>query len=363
MMATISPCELSLAVELLDFAPLTKVFLVNSGSEANDLALRLARAYTKKTKTIAVERGYHGTTSLTISVSPYKLRKFKQGSSTPQPDWLSIIGCPSTPVAAAESLQMLRHEASKDEHGLCAFICESGMSVAGVVLPPDGFMREAYGVVHSHGGLCIADEVQVGLGRMGTHFWGFEQQGVVPDIVTIGKPLGNGFPVAAVVTTPEISRAFDDEGVEYFSTFGGNTVSCSAALAVLRAIKEDSLQNHAREVGEVLKEELRRARRETPHIGAVRGSGLFVGVEIVGTTSTGGPPSLAPHIASQLVARLLLDHNMLTTLDGPGEGVLVIKPPMCFTEDNARTLVRAITQVLTAIDADGGGGQYQSIPT
>ncbi|KAF4683911.1 hypothetical protein FOZ63_024736, partial [Perkinsus olseni] len=113
---------------------------------------------------------------------------------------------------------------------------------------------------------------------------------------------------------------------------------CAAALAVLRAIKEDSLQKHAREVGEVLKEELRRASRETPHIGAVRGSGLFVGVEIVGTSSTEGPPSLAPHIASQLVARLLLDHNMLTTLDGPGEGVLVIKPPMCFTEDNARTL-------------------------
>ncbi|KAF4694247.1 hypothetical protein FOZ60_008728 [Perkinsus olseni] len=369
MMATISPCKLSLAVELLDFgtntrylhpvrqqlakellstfpAPLTKVFLVNSGSEANDLALRLARAYTKKTKTIAVERGYHGTTSLTISVSPYKLRKFKQGSSTPQPDWLSIIGCPSTPVAAAESLQMLRQEASKDEHGLCAFICESGMSVAGVVLPPDGFMREAYGVVHSHGGLCIADEVQVGLGRMGTHFWGFEQQGVVPDIATIGKPLGNGFPC-----------------VEYFSTFGGNTVSCAAALAVLRAIKEDSLQDHARDVGEVLKEELRRARRETPHIGAVRGSGLFVGVEIVETTSTERPPSLAPHIASQLVARLLLDHNMLTTLDGPGEGVLVIKPSMCFSEDNARTLVCGITQVLTAIDAEGGGRQYQSIPT
>ncbi|KAF4707300.1 hypothetical protein FOZ62_031353 [Perkinsus olseni] len=372
MTATIStntrylhPVRQQLAKELLSTlpAPLTKVFLVNSGSEANDLALRLARAYTKKTKTIAVERGYHGTTSLTISVSPYKLRKFKQGSSTPQPDWLSIIGCPSTPVAAAESLQMLRQEASKDEHGLCAFICESGMSVAGVVLPPDGFMREAYGVVHSHGGLCIADEVQVGLGRMGTHFWGFEQQGVVPDIVTIGKPLGNGFPVAAVVTTPDISRAFDDEGVEYFSTFGGNTVSCSAALAVLRAIKEDSLQDHARDVGEVLKEELRRARRETPHIGAVRGSGLFVGVEIVGKTSTERPPSLAPHVASQLVARLLLDHDMLTTLDGPGEGVLVIKPPMCFTEDNARTLVRAITQVLNQIDAVCGGSTYQSIPT
>lgn len=164
---------------------------------------------------------------------------------------------------------------------------------------------------------------------MGTHFWGFEQQGVVPDIVTIGKPLGNGFPVAAVVTTANISAAFDDEGVEYFSTFGGNTVrweidiaypcgqslsrSCAAALAVLRAIDEDNLQGHARYVGEVLKGELRRAARECPHIGEVRGSGLFVGVEIVEGSSTENPAPLSSRIASQLVARLLLDHSMLTS--------------------------------------------------
>ncbi|EER09620.1 ornithine aminotransferase, putative [Perkinsus marinus ATCC 50983] len=355
MIATIStntrylhPVRQELAQELLKKfpAPLNKVFLVNSGSEANDLALRLARAYTKNARVVAVERGYHGTTSLTISVSAYKLRKFKQGSSTPQPDWVSIIPCPSKPKAAAESLLMLEQEARRDDQGLCAFICESGMSVAGVVLPPDGYMREAYETVRKHGGVCIADEVQVGLGRMGTHFWGFEQQGVVPDIVTIGKPLGNGFPVAAVVTTANISAAFDDEGVEYFSTFGGNTVSCAAALAVLRAIDEDNLQGHARYVGEVLKGELRRAARECPHIGEVRGSGLFVGVEIVEGSSTENPAPLSSRIASQLVARLLLDHSMLTTLDGPGDGVLVIKPPMCFTEENARELVHAVVDVI-----------------
>ncbi|KAF4678181.1 hypothetical protein FOL47_003243 [Perkinsus chesapeaki] len=334
------PVRQELASELLSTFPsqLNKLFLVNSGSEANDLALRLARAYTKKNRVVAVERGYHGTTALTISVSPYKLRKFKPDASTSVPDWLSIIPCPSDAAAATRSLEVLRTEAGRDTEGICAFICESGMSVAGVVLPPEGFMSAACEIVRGHGGVYIADEVQVGLGRMGTHFWGFEQQGVLPDIVTVGKPLGNGFPVAAVITTTAISEAFDNEGVEYFSTFGGNTVSCAAALSVLRVIKEDNLQGHALRVGKVLIDELHKAAVESAHIGDIRGSGLFIGVEIV---------DLCPE----------------TALDGPGDGVLVIKPPMCFTEDNARELVRALTQVLNKIDANSNDDTYQSIPT
>ena len=209
------------------------------------------------------------------------------------------------------------------------------------MLPP-GYLAEAYRHVRAAGGVCIADEVQVGFGRLGTRFWGFETQGVVPDIVMMGKPIGNGFPLAAVVTTPEIAAAFDN-GMEYFNTFGGNPVACAVGLAVLDVLRDERLQ------------EQRAARRRSPAlrargpawsrhalVGDVRGSGLFLGVELVRTATTLEP---ATEEASYVVNRLR-DRGILSGVDGPYENVLKLRPPLVFGETDADRFVSTLDDVL-----------------
>jgi 4-aminobutyrate aminotransferase-like enzyme len=194
------------------------------------------------------------------------------------------------------------------------------------------------------GGVCIADEVQTAYGRMGTHFWGFETQNVVPDIVVLGKPIGNGHPIGAVVTTPEIAESFNN-GMEFFSTFGGNTVSCAVGLAVLNVVLENHLQEHALHVGEQMLKGLVQLMEQYPIIGDVRGSGLFLGVELVRTRTTLEP---ATEEAS-FVANRMRDLGILLGTDGPFNNVIKIRPPMPFSESDADMLVTTLDRVLSEL--------------
>jgi 4-aminobutyrate aminotransferase-like enzyme len=209
---------------------------------------------------------------------------------------------------------------------------------------PAGYLAEVYRHVRAAGGVCIADEVQTGHGRLGTHFWAFEAHGVVPDIVVMGKPLGNGHPLAAVVTTRAIADAFDN-GMEYFSTFGGNDVSCAAGLAVLDVLRDEGLQAHALAVGERLLAGLRPLGERFPLVGDVRGSGLFLGVELVRDRTTREP---AGDEASS-VANRLRDLGILLGTDGPFHNVVKIRPPMPFDHDDADRLVACFERALTEL--------------
>jgi 4-aminobutyrate aminotransferase-like enzyme len=225
--------------------------------------------------------------------------------------------------------------------GIAGFICESLMGCGGQLVFPEGFMQAAFGHVRTAGGICIADEVQTGFGRVGSHFWGFETQGVVPDIVTVGKPAGNGHPLAAVITTPEIAARFAN-GMEYFNTFGGNAVSCEIGLAVLDVIEQEQLQQNAWDVGHYLIERLRVLMPANPVIGDVRGLGLYIGVELVLDPVTQEPGGdLASYIANRM-----RDHRVLISTDGPFHNVLKIKPPIVFSRANADHLVDTLVLVL-----------------
>ena len=224
---------------------------------------------------------------------------------------------------------------------LSAFISESMISSGGLVIPPENYLATAYEHVRKAGGVCIADEVVVGFGRVGSHFWGFETQAVVPDIVTLGKPMGNGHPIAAVVTTPEIATSFNT-GMEYFNTYGGNPVSCSAALAVLDVLHEEKLQENAAVVGKFLIARLKSFQEEFPIIGDVRGSGFFIGVELVKNRDSLEP---APEHASYVTERMK-EQGILISTDGIRHNVLKIRPPMVFTQRNAELLVSTMNDVL-----------------
>lgn len=216
------------------------------------------------------------------------------------------------------------------------------MSSAGVIEFPQGYLREAFRHVRRAGAICIADEVQVGFGRLGTHFWGFETQGVVPDIVTIGKPIGNGHPLAAVVTTPEVAASFKT-GMEYFNTFGGNPVSCAVGLAVLDVLEEERLQPNAFEVGRLLRTGLERLKERHRLLGDVRGSGLFLGVELVLDRLTLEPAAAE----AAYVAERMKDKRILISTEGPRHNVLKIRPPMVITKADADRLIEVLDQVLS----------------
>jgi 4-aminobutyrate aminotransferase-like enzyme len=222
-----------------------------------------------------------------------------------------------------------------------AFLCESILSCGGQVMLPTGYLAEAYRHVRAAGGLCIADEVQVGLGRVGTHWWGFELQGVVPDIVTMGKPLGNGHPLGAVVTTADVAARFAN-GMEYFNTFGGNPVSCIIGREVLDIVRREGLRERAVETGEYLTAGLRELGRHHDLVGDVRGTGLFIGVELVTDRERRTPAGWQ----AGYVANRMREGGVLMSTDGPDHNVLKIKPPMCFNEADAAFLVETMDRVL-----------------
>ncbi|XP_028846907.1 ethanolamine-phosphate phospho-lyase [Denticeps clupeoides] len=337
---------------------LSVCYFVNSGSEANDLALRLARQYTGHKDIITLENAYHGHISSLIEISPYK---FHQLTDTEQSPHVHVALSPDTyrgkyredhpdPAAAyADNVREIIEKVDDKGNKIAAFIAESLQSCGGQVIPPPGYFQKVAEHVRNAGGVFIADEVQVGFGRVGTHFWAFQLQGedFVPDIVTMGKPIGNGHPMSCVITTKEIAEAFMSSGMDYFNTFGGNPVSCAIGQAVLDVIKKENLQANALAVGSYLSHLLEEQKEKHPLVGDVRGRGLFVGVELVRDRVKRTPATAE----AQDVIYKLKEERILLSADGPHRNVLKFKPPMCFSRQDADLAVQKIDQILTEIEA------------
>ena len=335
-------------------APLSVCWFVNSGSEANELALRLARAHTRQRDMIVLEAAYHGNSTTLIDISPYK---HAGPGGNGAPDWVHTVPIPdvfrgefkATDPRAGEKYAAHVERAvarfATGSRGLAGYIAESLPSVGGQIVFPAGYLAAVYRHVRAAGGVCIADEVQTGYGRIGTHFWGFEQQGVVPDVVVLGKPMGNGYPIGAVITTPEIAASFDN-GMEFFSTFGGSTVSAAVGLAVLGAVQDEQLQSHGRTVGGRMLDGLRSFVGKRRLVGDVRGSGLFLGVELVRDRATLEPAA----DEASYVSNRMREEGILLGTDGPHHNVVKIRPPMPFSNDDADELVATLDRILTELD-------------
>jgi 4-aminobutyrate aminotransferase-like enzyme/Ser/Thr protein kinase RdoA (MazF antagonist) len=314
-------------------SPLSVCFFVNSGSEANDLALRLARAHIRSNRTIVMDSAYHGNLTSLIEISPYK---FDGPGGSGAPSHVRKVRL-ADPYRGGFALTDVRDVVD----GPATLILESIVSCGGQVVLPEGYLDAAYRAVRAAGGICIADEVQVGFGRAGTHFWAFETQGVVPDIVTMGKSIGNGHPIGAVVTTLEIAASFDN-GMEYFNTFGGNAVSCAVGTAVLDVIEAQQLQPHALRVGNGLRTKLEALQSRHPLIGNIRGLGFFIGIELVRDRERQTP---APEETAYVVERMR-HRGILLSIDGPFHNVIKFKPPMVFSEIDGDRLISSLDVVL-----------------
>ena len=325
-------------------------YFVNSASEANELALRLARAYTGQKDMIVLEAAYHGNTTSLIDISPYK-HNGPGGSGAP--DWVQAVPIPDVFRGAykandaqvgakyAAHVQRVIESLRAQGRGIAGYIAESLPSVGGQIIFPDGYLQDVYRYVREAGGVCIADEVQTGFGRVGTHLWGYELQKVTPDIVVLGKPIGNGHPLAAVVTRRDIAEAFDN-GMEYFNTFGGNPVSCAVGLAVLDALEEDGLQENALRVGKQLLAGLKSFVGKYGMVADARGAGLFLGLELVRDMTTLEPAAAE----ASFIANRMRDHGILLGTDGPDHNVVKIRPPMPFNASDAEFLLERLEIVL-----------------
>ena len=329
--------------------PLDTCFLVCSGSEANELALRIACTVSGQKDMIVLEEAYHGNTKANIDISPYKHNG--PGGSGP-PNWVHEITMPylyrgmhRDPETAgklyADEVEIICKKLSEKGKKPAAFISESILGCGGHVPLPDGFLKQSYKHVRQHDGFCIADEVQTGFGRTGKHFWSFELHGVVPDIVTLGKPIGNGYPLGAVITTKKIAQSFAN-GMEYFNTFGGSHIACSVGMAVLDIMESEDLRRNALKTGNWLKEQLEVLKKDFPLIGDVRGEGYFLGVELILDPESREP---APLQADYVVERMKSRKILLST-EGPGHNVLKFKPPMVFNLNNAQHLLSGLKHVL-----------------
>lgn len=323
---------------------LNKVFFVNSGSAASDLAIRLATNHTQKQKVMALEHGYHGNTRIGIDISHYKY-DHKGGSgqqeyiiATPMPKAFGS-GFKDDGKAGNHFAQQTNNQIDSELNQIAAFIAEPIVGCGGQVPLAKGYLEHVYKNIRKQGGVCISDEVQVGFGRLGDYFWGYEMYDVVPDMVILGKPMANGHPIGAVVTTTEIAESFAN-GLEFFSSFGGNPVSCAIGNAVLDVIAEEDLQQHAKNVGDYLIGLLKDLQKEYQELADIRGSGLFLGVEIL---HVDGKPNTA--LAAK-IKNELREQFILVSTDGPYDNVLKIKPPLSFTISDAGILVNAIQGIL-----------------
>ncbi len=331
---------------------LTTCFFVNSGSEANELAIRIAKTVTGRSDMLVVEGAYHGHTEAMINISPYKFMG-RGGKGRPEP-WVHVVPLADGYRGTYQGQGKETGRAYGDEvdkiiqkigHPIAGFITESLLSCGGQVIPPENYFKTAFAHVRKAGGLCITDEVQTGFGRVGSHFWAFELQEVVPDIVVMGKPIGNGHPMSAVVTRREIAEKFAN-GMEFFATFGGNPVSCAIGSAVLDVIEEEGLQAHAGKVGHHLLQGLSALKPVHPLVGNVRGIGLFIGIELVLDHQKLTP---ATKEAADMVNRLKTAGILLGT-DGPFSNVIKIKPPMVMTLEDADMFLRVLDDELTDME-------------
>ncbi|QPF90764.1 aspartate aminotransferase family protein [Bradyrhizobium commune] len=332
---------------LATFPPeIDHVVLTCTGSEANDLALRIAKVATGRAGFIVTETAYHGNTTAVTDVSP------SSRPGQPLPPHVRVVPVPEmfrNPVgdpgkSFADSVAAAIDDLEQTGVGFAGLLVDTIFSSDGVYADPAGFLAPTVKLVHERQGLFIADEVQPGFGRTGAAMWGFARHGVVPDIVTMGKPMGNGFPMGGVAMRAPLLDRFAEE-VKYFNTFGGNPVAAAAGLAVLDVIEEEGLMQNAREVGRHLLDGLRDIGNRHIEIGDVRGAGLFIGLELVRDRETKEP---APELASQLINRLR-QRGILIGAAGPFGSTLKIRPPLCFGKDHADIFIAACDEELRAI--------------
>lgn len=338
---------------------ITTCLFVNSGSEANDLALRMARTHTGRYDVIVLQNAYHGHVVSCIEMSPYK---FNLPGGDGKKEYVHVLEIPDTYRGKyrdcdysddelrelyLEELKNLVNSAKSAGREIAAFFVESVQSCGGQIVYPHHWMRDAFAYCREEGIVSIADEVQTGFGRAGTHFWSFQSQDVQPDIVVLGKPMGNGHPISCVITTQAVADSFTNTGVQYFNTFGGNPVSCAIALGVINVIKKEKLQENSHVTGRHLLERLKALSKKHSVIGDVRGHGLMVGIDL-----TTDPVTREPATAfATKVKEAMLRRGVLLSTDGPFENVLKMKPPLVFNKDNADEVVDKLDLVITELTA------------
>ena len=320
-----------------------------SGTEANELALRLARARTGASGMIVTDHAYHGTSwAIAQITSCYQTSEKRADNIVTVPTPGSYRGLYAGDAQAADKyaghLQTAIETLARSGHRPAAFIIDTIFSNEGLPTAPPGYLAKAVEIVRQAGGLFVADEVQSGFGRLGSHFWGFDSHGVVPDIVTMGKPMGNGYPISAVVTSADVIESFQQDS-HYFNTFGGTPVACAAALAVLEVIENENLQAKALETGTYLLEGLKELATNQLMIGDIRGSGLFIGIDLVRDRESRDPAT----IETKKAVNLLRQHGILSGSTGQYDNILKIRPPMVFSKANADLLLQKLKIVLQEV--------------
>jgi len=324
---------------------ITKAMYMCTGSEANDLAIRVARSYSGGTGIIVTKEAYHGTSELTSGASP------ALGSGQPLAKTTRLVGAPDRyrvktddiGIWFAQQIQQQIDDMSANGIKFAGFLADSLFSSDGVLPTPAGYLKPALDVIHANGGIFIADEVQPGFGRTGESFWGFGRHDIVPDIITTGKPMGNGVPISGLLAKADVLASFSDE-IPYFNTFGGNPVAIAAAQAVLNVIQEEKLQEHSERVGAKLLAELQQLATRHYGVGDVRGTGLFIGFELVKDHESKAPDKLR---ALSIIEHLRENH-VLTSVAGPYGNVLKLRPPLAFQEADIDWLVGALDKALAA---------------
>nr|WP_210209644.1 aspartate aminotransferase family protein [Aureimonas flava] len=326
-------------------APLSQVMFACTGSEANDLALRIAKAHTGGTGVVVTEHAYHGITEAVAAFSP------SLGAAVPLGPHVRTVPAPDrTRAAPGEVGAAFRADveaaiADLRRHGIApaALVVDTMFTSDGILPGPAGFLRGAAEAIRAAGGLFVADEVQPGFGRTGEAMWGFQRHGVVPDMVTLGKPMGNGQPISAVVMRPDVVERFGREA-RYFNTFGGNAVSCAAALAVLEAIEAEALQANALRTGRHLLERVAAVCAPHEAVGEVRGAGLFVAVEFVADRADGAPDAAR----AARVVNAMRERGVLISISGRHHNSLKIRPPLVFSRADAELLAGVLAEALQA---------------
>ncbi|MBW1642260.1 MAG: aminotransferase class III-fold pyridoxal phosphate-dependent enzyme [Deltaproteobacteria bacterium] len=326
-----------------------------TGTESNELAIRMARKITGNHGIIIMEHSYHGNSTLIHELSSclYPLDEC--------PDYVAMVEPPNTYRGSFRSSQSFNDAELAEKyanlidaaikklvdagHGVAAFICDAIFDSQGTLDAPSEYFKQVYEKVRAAGGLCIADEVQPGFGRLGEHMWGFEHYDVLPDIVTLGKPMGGGHPTAGVVTTREFADSFFQKAF-YFNTFGGNPVSAAVAEAVLTVIEEEELQQNAHEVGSYLQDKLEKLAQKQPLIGDIRGRGLFFGVELVKDRETLEPA----YKETRVIAENMKNEGVLIGSVGRFGNVIKIRPPLVFSKENADLLIEKLDKLLTEVN-------------
>lgn len=355
------PAQTAFADKVLSKLPdhLEVCFFVNSGTEANELALRLARAHTGAKGIVTPDHGYHGNTTAAVAISAYK---FNKPGGVGQADWVELVEVaddyrgsfrrddPDRAQKFADLVDPAIAALQDKGQGVAGFIAETFPSVGGQIIPPKGYLPAVYEKIRAAGGVCIADEVQTGLGRLGEYYFGFEHQGALPDIVVMGKPIGNGHPLGVLVTTKEIARSFDN-GIEFFSTFGGSTLSCRIGKEVLDIVDDEGLQDNARLMGDRLMTGLRQIETDFGSVGDVRGMGLFVGVELINPDGSEGRE------ICQYVKNRMRDHRILIGSEGPKDSILKIRPPLTIEAEDVDMILWALRDVLAEV------GDYSPPPS